>query len=117
MADNRFHKLTEDVRRMADEVRLQIHLGSMEARDLWSRLEPKLAQFEADSARIANEVGDDVTRGVGQLGEELERGLDKLRGWLRVGKPAAAGAGEKGEKPAEKAEKPADEVAARPAPT
>lgn len=91
MADNRFHKLADDVRRMADEVRLQIHLGSMEARDLWSRLEPKLAQFEADSARIANEVGDDVTRGVGQLGEELERGLDKLRSWLKKpGEPVEA---------------------------
>jgi hypothetical protein len=36
----------DDVRRIADEIELHIHLGSMNARDRWHELEPKLVDLE-----------------------------------------------------------------------
>ncbi len=37
---------------LRDEVRLQIHLAGMEAKDEWSRLEPVLAEIERTAATM-----------------------------------------------------------------
>lgn len=36
----------DDVRRLADELELKIHLASMDARDRWRSIEPRLVSFE-----------------------------------------------------------------------
>jgi hypothetical protein len=36
----------DDVRRIADEVELKIHLAGMDARDRWHELQPRLAEIE-----------------------------------------------------------------------
>jgi hypothetical protein len=36
----------EEVRRIADEVELQIHLAGMEARERWNALRPRLIELE-----------------------------------------------------------------------
>lgn len=61
--------------RLADEVRLQLHLGGMEAKDAWHSLEPKLSRFDA----MASAVGDEVARELKVLGRELKEDLCKLR--------------------------------------
>lgn len=38
--------LWNDVRRLADELELKIHLARMEARDRWAVLKPKLIELE-----------------------------------------------------------------------
>lgn len=64
-----------DVQRLADEVRLKIHLGGMDAKDAWQRLQPKLEDFE----RKAEKVGADIGKELRVLGSTLKSELQKLR--------------------------------------
>ena len=49
-----------DLRQIADEIELKIHLGTMEARDAWRALKPRLVelerQFDATGKRIGKAI-------------------------------------------------------------
>jgi hypothetical protein len=47
-----YHEI-EEIRRVCDELRLQVHLGGVEARDLWAELEER---FDAAEARLERNV-------------------------------------------------------------
>ena len=36
----------DDLRRLADEIEVKLHLAGMEARDKWNELKPKLSQLD-----------------------------------------------------------------------
>ena len=55
----------DQLRRLRDEVRVQAHLGGMEAKKAWDELEPKLA--EAD--RLAEKASE----------ESLQAAIDSIR--------------------------------------
>lgn len=57
----------DDLKLIRDEIRLQIHLASMEARDEWDELETKWEKF---SARAKLKEG---TEEIGEVAEELAR--------------------------------------------
>ncbi len=59
------------LRSLRDEVRLELHLAGMEAKDLWQRLEPALD----DAKRLA----DDVTEPSRLAMEELIEKVEKFR--------------------------------------
>ena len=63
----------DDARRLADELAVQIHLASMDARDRWHELEPRLGTLEQTIARSR-----------GQLGEVVAHELHDLRDALRA---------------------------------
>ena len=65
----------DDLRRLADEVRLKIHLGGMDAKDTWARIRPKLEEFE----RRVEEVGAEMSKEARVLGSALKAELQKLR--------------------------------------
>ncbi len=73
------HRTTwDDLRRIADELQVQLHLAGMEARDRWRALEPRIAALETSLARTGEQVGtaiaDElaaVTRAVRQLRDDL----------------------------------------------
>lgn len=80
--------ILQNVRRHAEEIRVRIHLGSMEARDAWAELEPKVKKLEHMFARATADAGKDMN----ELAETLQRELAKLR--QRVfDTPADGGAG------------------------
>ena len=83
--DNRsaFQRMKDDLRQAADEVRLKIHLGGKEAKDLWAKLEPKVDRFQAEAEKASVATADAVTEGVDKLGTELKSQLDKLREKLK----------------------------------
>ena len=63
----------DDVRRLADEIELKIHLASMDARDRWRALEPRLVGIEdrmKDAGRRAGKA----------IADELESIWKALRG-------------------------------------
>lgn len=63
----------DSLRRMADEIRLKIHLAGMEARDTWNELEPKLRDLEHRAEAATSDVMDD-------LRERLSKLLERVRG-------------------------------------
>lgn len=70
-------KLSDDLRRTRDEIKLKIHLGSMEAQDEWTELEKRWKAFRAKAEfdRTAGEVGGTVK----QLGLDLKTAYDRIR--------------------------------------
>ena len=71
----------EEVRRAADELELQIHLASMNARDRWSAIEPRLSKIE--KALVASKRR--VTRALAQEISSIRTLLRKLREDLQNG--------------------------------
>lgn len=70
----------DDLRRLADEIEVKLHLAGMEARDKWNELKPKLSQLDKqfnDGALRANDVIEKEARTVGA---ELKRLRDELLG-------------------------------------
>ena len=75
-------KLVEMLATQRDELIVQAHLAKLEAQGEWGDLEDKFASLRADAERVAGtaeEAGRDVAAAARLLGEEIERGYEKLR--------------------------------------
>jgi hypothetical protein len=68
----------DDVRRLADELHVKLHLAGMEARDRWRALEPRLTALEHDLARSGKRMTDAVERELAAVGTLLRRLHDDL---------------------------------------
>lgn len=67
-------KLFTELRGLADEARLKVHLASADGRDAWNQLEPQLQQFE-------QRVGRATEAAIGELrqtGKELRAHLQRI---------------------------------------
>ena len=63
MADqekSKFEVFRDDLRQMAEEIRLKVHLAGMDARDTWAKIEPKLHQFEQEAEKISADAGQEM---------------------------------------------------------
>jgi isopentenyl diphosphate isomerase/L-lactate dehydrogenase-like FMN-dependent dehydrogenase len=76
----------DDVRRIADEVQLKLHLAGMDARDRWNQLQPHLAEVEKVITREGGRVNNAVAAmlaSIGatlrQLGAEIQQKVDAAR--------------------------------------
>jgi uncharacterized protein YdcH (DUF465 family) len=67
--------LWTEIKRTRDELRLNLHLAGLEARDRWAKLEPKVDELE----RKVNAAGDAAGHGVGAALETLAKALLRLR--------------------------------------
>ena len=65
----------DDIRRIADELELKIHLGGMDARDRWQALQPRLAHLESSIAHSGGKVGEAINHEL----IEVEDALRHLR--------------------------------------
>jgi hypothetical protein len=72
--------LLTDIRALGDELRLQLHLASAEAKTAWAEdLEPRLARVEAG----ANEAGHAVLEAATALAGDLRTAITNLRDRLQ----------------------------------
>ncbi len=78
---NDFNQFTQDLKRMHDEIKLKIHLGSKDLKDEWSDLEKRWHSFEkkADFERSSK----DVSAALRGLGLEIERAFSRVRTALK----------------------------------
>lgn len=65
----------DEVRRIADELELKIHLASMDARDRWRALQPRIAEIENKVSKMGKRVG----RAIDDEVESISRALRSLR--------------------------------------
>ena len=65
----------DDLKGVADEIRVKLHLAEMDAKDAWSELQPKLENYEKRIEGVSKEVVHEL-RGIG---EDLKSELEKLR--------------------------------------
>lgn len=67
-----------ELRRIADELELKIHLASMDARDRWQVLKPRLAEVEkqlAHTGECATKVVQDELAAIGKVLHKLREDL------------------------------------------
>jgi DNA-binding transcriptional MerR regulator len=65
----------DEIRAIADEVRVKLHLATLEARSTWARLQPQLEQLEQAAAA----KGRDAAAALGQLVDDVGAAVRKLR--------------------------------------
>jgi len=78
--------LGSDIEQGAEEVRLQVHLASMDAKDAWSDLQPRIEEFDRRVVNVAREVADEAKSAGAELrdvGRGLRDELKKLRDALK----------------------------------
>ena len=68
-----------ELRRIADEVELKIHLAGMDARDRWRALEPRIVDLEHRLATTGKRAGDVVARELAAVGTALRRLRDDVK--------------------------------------
>lgn len=70
----------DDVRRLADQLKLELHLAGMEAREQWEKLQPKFAELEKSVEAGAHKAGSAISEQVSALGDSLKRLLGDITG-------------------------------------
>jgi hypothetical protein len=68
----------DDVRRIADELELKIHLAGMEARDRWKLLQPRLAELEKSIETTGQRAGQFISSQVTAVATTLKELRDEL---------------------------------------
>jgi hypothetical protein len=75
---NDFRKSLDEIRTTADEVRVKLHLASLEARTTWERLEPQIVKLE----RAAEAGGREAAGTIVQMIDDVGKAVRKLRDQL-----------------------------------
>lgn len=65
----------QEILRIADEIRVRVHLAGMEAKEAWAKIEPKVTAFEHKLARVAGQASDEFD----MLAISLHRELKHLK--------------------------------------
>lgn len=63
----------DELRQVADELELKLHLGGMEARDRWRTIEPRLRELEQQITRSGKRVTKSILQELGALRTALQR--------------------------------------------
>jgi hypothetical protein len=69
------HKELDDLLRLRDEIRLQVHLAGMDAKTAWQKLEPRFAELERD----LEQEGELLTDATYELARNLKKALKQFR--------------------------------------
>lgn len=84
------HSTWDDIRRLADELDVKIHLAGMDARDTWHQLEPRIEQLEHVVVHSSERASDAVIHELQEVGDALRKLRDQVyaaargdfvRGW------------------------------------
>lgn len=68
----------QDLRRMADEIKVKLHLAGMDAKDAWEDIQPRLKDFEQRFDATADQVGDEIKA----LGNDIKQRLLNIKNKL-----------------------------------
>jgi len=69
----------DDVKRLAQELEVKIHLAGMEARDRWRTLQPRLSELEKTLTEGGQKAGEVIDKEVAAIGAALRRLKDDLQ--------------------------------------
>jgi hypothetical protein len=76
----------DDVRRLADEVKLKVHLAGMDLKDRWKALEPEFHNLE-EKVRATGEKAESMLSAQAEaIGASLRKLADELRESLNIKK-------------------------------
>ncbi len=68
------HDLPGEILRVADEIRVRIHLAGMDAKDAWAKLEPRVNELQSKLVRASDRASAELD----EVGRVLRHELDRL---------------------------------------
>lgn len=68
-----------DLQQLRDEIRVKLHLASMDLKDRFQELEPDVKAFEHRAEQVTEEVGEELHEGWTHLKQALKKIRDELR--------------------------------------
>ena len=80
-----FDEIIQDLKQMRDEIEVQLHLASADARDEWAKLEKKWEHLRARADVVggaAEQTADNVGDALGLVADELKKGYRRIKGLL-----------------------------------
>lgn len=80
-----YKELVETLKQQRDELKVKVHLASMEVRDEWEELEKKWNHMKAKSKQVNEAAGDsahEIHQVVSELGHEIKKGYKRLKNVL-----------------------------------
>lgn len=75
-------KTNHELRRLADEIRVRIHLAGMDLKDAWKRLEPRVSELEHRIEQRFDRDAKDTTDNLAEIADTLHEELQKLHARL-----------------------------------
>jgi ElaB/YqjD/DUF883 family membrane-anchored ribosome-binding protein len=78
-------QLITDVKQLRDELEVQLHLASADARDEFAELEKKWQQLRARAEVVGDAAGEaagNVGEAVSSVADELKKGYQRIKGLL-----------------------------------
>ena len=78
-------KFRDRLLQQRDELRVQLNLAKLEAREEWEKTEVKLEHFKAKLEEVsgeAKEASEDIWASIKMLGEEIERAYKRIKSHL-----------------------------------
>jgi ElaB/YqjD/DUF883 family membrane-anchored ribosome-binding protein len=78
-------QLITDVKQLRDELEVQLHLASADARDEFAELEKKWEQLRARAGVVGDAAGEaagNVGEAVSSVADELKKGYQRIKGLL-----------------------------------
>jgi len=75
----RYHRGLADLRTLRDEIKLKVHLASMDARAAWEQVEPRLNELERQAETLAEGAVQATTEATDKVISELKDTLISLR--------------------------------------
>jgi hypothetical protein len=79
MNDEKPSRPWDDVRQLADQVRLEVHLAGMELKERWNALEPELREVEEKLSRAGDKVESLIAGQLATLATTLRKLADDMR--------------------------------------
>jgi hypothetical protein len=87
MATAKTESTFELLKLLRDEIRLQIHLAGMDAKDTWRALEPELERVLREAETAGHELAVEMTARLRSLRQSIERAIDKAQKRPRPKRP------------------------------
>ncbi len=79
----------DDIRRIADEIELKVHLAGMEARERWQKLQPHLDELQKTIQNTGQKASDVLDEQLAALGKGLRKLRDDIGSELDRRRPSA----------------------------
>ncbi|HUS27670.1 MAG TPA: hypothetical protein VMZ53_04155 [Kofleriaceae bacterium] len=68
----------DDIKRMAQELEVQMHLAEMEARERWTALKPRIGELQKDMSDTGKKVNEVVEKELSSVGAALRKLRDDI---------------------------------------
>lgn len=69
----------DDLKQLADEVRVKLHLAGMDAKDAWEKIQPRIEEFGKRVDETAGDVDVELRKLGAEIKERLTSIIDKIK--------------------------------------